>query len=394
MPIVKRILTASSGAVAYAVFQALLIRIMARDGGVNDVGLFLLAQAIATPVALLAGLRLKDQLATSSHDGEFRGYLPRLGLATGTCFLIVAAGWTVFGNVDQRSVGVSVLLANLAQSFVWASQGTFIRNGQLAAVNGLDFALGFGAVGSAAFGYSLGNGLVHTAYALATTWSAIALGAVLVTSTGAIRTPSTTFANDLTMGFGAMGAVGQITAARLGTAAFLGSESLARIGTSSFLVRASVPLVGGALRVLSPALAAAHREGPAAVIAIEGRVLRSLRRSVGVAVVAFGLLGYFIGAELISLLFDEAVTPSAITVMAIAASAPFLYGSMILAQLLVARRDSVAVSRMTMSALVVTAVLIWPLSELWGETGAAVALGVGYFTRLVAALRELRSAEI
>ena len=203
--------------------------------------------------------------------------------------------------------------------------------------------------------------------------------------------PPTTVKNDLAMGVGAMGAVGQITSARLGTVAVLGQESLARIGSGSFLVRTAIPLVSGGLRVLSPRLAHAHQTGASAVLAFEELVVRRVLGAAGFLAIGAGAIGYFIGPAVIGLIFDPEVAPTPGTTAILLGAAPILYSSMILAQLFVARRDSRSVTAMSFSALAVTGVLILPLSQAFGDVGAAAALALGYLVRVSVATVRIRS---
>ena len=155
----KGLLSASFGTFAYAVLQAVVLRVIAQSGGAEDVGLFLLAQAIATPVTLLSGLRLRDQLSTEAIPGGVGPYLFRLVSIGGPLGIVGALGWLVFANTATAIVGIGVLVANLSQSFIWAVQGAHTRRGAIREVNLLDVSLGVSALASAIWAYGLS--LIH-----------------------------------------------------------------------------------------------------------------------------------------------------------------------------------------------------------------------------------------
>lgn len=386
---VTRLLSASMGSLSYAVLQAVVIRIIARSGTAEDVGLFLLAQAIATPLSLFAGLRLRDQLATATGDDEFVPYLRRLLSVTAVVGALACIGWLIATDTRTATIGIGILVANLAQTFVWACQGTLIRLKEIWHANVLDFCLGVAALASALAGYYLGDGLRTLSMVLAASWSALAIvavGANLRRDNASSASLQGSLRRDLLMGLGAMGAVGQITTARVGTSMFLGQSSLARIGAGSFLVRAGIPVVNGSIRLLSPALSEAHTAGSHVVRRLERRVIMTVVAGGVLGTATFGFLGYAIGETVIGAIFDSSVAPSASTAAVIVGSAPLLYASMVLAQLLVARRNANAVTAASIAALLVTLLAIRPLSLSWGETGAAAALGLGYLTRVVVAI--------
>lgn len=389
MALVTRLLSASMGSLSYAVLQAVVIRIIARSGTTEDVGLFLLAQAIATPLSLFAGLRLRDQLATASGDDELVPYMQRLLSVTAVVGAFACIGWLIAADTRTATIGIGILVANLAQTFVWACQGTLIRLKEIRRANGLDMSLGMAALASALVGYYLGDGLRTLSLVLAASWSGLAIVTAVASmrrSHGSAKRLQASLLSDLLMGLGAMGAVGQITTARVGTSAFLGQSSLARIGAGSFLVRAGIPVVNGGIRLLSPALSEAHTAGDGAVRRLERRVITMVFAGGAIGTATFGLLGYAIGETVIGAIFDTSIAPSASTAAVIVGSAPLLYASMVLAQLLVARRNARAVTAVSVAALVVTLLAIRPLSLSWGETGAAAALGLGYLTRVIVAV--------
>lgn len=384
------------GPVAYAILQLIALRVISRSGDVEDLGLFLLAQAVATPVAFLSGLRLRDQLATRSDSGRLNDRSRRLLATSGVAFFLVAPFWAVLAASSEAAVGILVLCSNLAQTFVWASQGTLLREKRVLATNVLDVLMGATSALAAFVGYEFLGGLPGVSAVLAASWGVLAVGAVRRTSqrekTGHGSQPS--IKHDLLLGLGAMGGVGQISSARIGTAAILGSDALARIGTASFLVRASLPIFNGAIRILFPALATAHSTSPEQVANLENRIRRFLGLGLPLGVASATSIGFFAGPEIAGFLFADSVAPTRATAAVVLGSAPALYASMVYSHMLVARQQARSTTVMALSSMATTLVVIWPLAAAFGTPGAAAALGLGYLARLLVAEVELRRATV
>lgn len=372
----------------------MVLRVISRSGTADDVGLYFFAQAIATPVAFLAGIRLRDQLATRSNAGRLSDYLPRLALTTGIAISATAPWWFLFSTNKVALAGVGVLWANLAQAYVWAAQGTLLRQGKLMSANTIDVAMGITAVLSAVAGYSLLGGLHGVGVLLGASWSLLAIVTIVfaMARDEAMSKPLPALRDDILMGLGAMGGVGQITSARVGAAALLGNTALAQIGSASFLVRASLPVVNGSVRILFPKLAAAHSLSATHVLKLEARIRRALWIFVPAGSLTGATVGFFIGPQIVGILFSTSVAPSSETAAIVLGAAPSLYASMVYAQLLVARRLGRSTTAMSLWSIAATIIAVVPLSLGFGTPGAALALGLGYLVRTIAAERELRKA--
>jgi O-antigen/teichoic acid export membrane protein len=97
-----------TGHAGYAVAQGALLVVLARLGTTEAVGVFALGLAIATPIAELAQLGLRDVLATDAADEH--GFGEYLGLATTTAALSVATAWAVAVGLGYGASTVVVVV--------------------------------------------------------------------------------------------------------------------------------------------------------------------------------------------------------------------------------------------------------------------------------------------
>jgi len=391
--LLRNVASATSGSLVYTLLQAVSLIVITHLGGAEDTGLFLLAQGIATPAALLTGLRLRDQIATSPGNGLSMPYTRRQTRLTVPTFVVGSALWLIFAGTESGAIGAMVLLANLSQGHVWTVQGGLLRQERFLSASALDAILGLLSVLSIGVGYWL-EGLALAAFLLASTWTAFSVICVRQLATGDWRTElANPLVADLRMGFSSMGSVGQISAGRIGTAAFLGQSALARLGTGSFLIRTSQPLVRGLLKVNAPRLANARRDGVLETHSVEQRLIQFGLLGALLTTPLFALLGYWFGAPSIQIAFADDVVASAATYSVLLGAAPILYLSMLLSQLLVARQESGAVMWVSAVAVICTAATIYPLATLWDEPGAAASIGLGYLVRCITAIVMLRRSE-
>jgi|GEM_PF-2482342 len=385
-PLLVKLLSASWGAFSYSALQLLAFTVITRKGGAADAGLFLLAQAIATPIALFLTFRLRDQIATAAERGLVPRYIRRQLTLMAPTAALGACAWFLFADQTTAITGLALLLANLAQSVLRTVQGGLIRTERFTVTSAIDTAFGALALGSTIVGYAVG-GLMLVAILTAATWSVATVFVTLVWSNGSWKkAPPTRLVADAMMGLSNMGAVGQISFGRLGTSAALGQEALARVGTATYAMRATEPAFQGVLKVNAPRLASARKAGSERLKAVERQNMSFCGVGVAIGVPVFALLGYLIGPTVIRLIFGADVVPSKATVSVVWAASPILYASMLLSQLLVSRSDGVGASKVSFAAMFVTAVLVWPLASLWGEPGAAASILAGYATRCVTAV--------
>ena len=113
--------------------------------------------------------------------------------------------------------------------------------------------------------------------------------------------------------------------------------------------------------------------------------IRDSRKRLLRAVVAGALLGAALGwfaiRPLIVLIYGEPVAPASATAAILMSGAAFLYTSMLMGQATIAKGERSSILRANLGAVGLSAVLVAPLSVLWGETGAAAALAAGYAAR-------------
>lgn len=379
--------TATVGPLVYGLLQAVTLATISQFGRADDLGLFLLAQAVATPAGLLLGLRLRDQLSTASETARAGPYVGRqLRLAAGS-MLVGAFGWSIASGIGEDQplfvVGVTVLGANFAQAICWTVQGQMLADARFPLVSLIDVVLGLTSLLSVFVGYQIFGSLEASTVLLLCSWSLVATAIVVRFAKGSLLSPSpTTLLSDLALGASSMAAVGQISVGRLGTSALLGNAALARVGTGSFMVRSALPVVRGILRVNAEALGRAARSDTDEYAQVERRIVQRSVWFVLLTSAPAAALGYAVGPGLIGLAFDDSSVASAATFSWLVGSSPALFGSMAMSQVLVARSDSRGALLLSLGALLCTGISVWPLSSNFGEAGAAASIAFGYAARL------------
>lgn len=381
----RRLATAVSGNIVYAVAQAATLAVVTRSAdGAVDAADFLLAQAVATPVAVFISGRVRDQLATEGTPAPLRPRLRRMGVMSALAIIASVLGWTLLADGQSATVGIAIVIANLAQVMVTIYQGRAISADRFGTSSAANIALGALSLASFLIGYYL-DGLATGAVLLAGSWTLLGVG--LLTSclreekhmdfpeTG---TP-TALRDDLLVGLAGTAMVAQPSAARIGVSVADGAAGLATFGTTSTLARLGSLLVNGAKAAISPELGAAVKAGRL------DRYLLNLRRRLRVVMLAMMttgfLVGWFVGPEAIETIFSAAVRPDALTAALVFGLTPSLYMSMLLAQVAIAGNLSTRLTAAAVSGLVVTAMTILPLASALGPAGAALALGMGNLTR-------------
>lgn len=376
---------AMSGSFAYALFQTVALAVITQTGGAGDAANWFLAQAIATPIASFASLRLRDQLAVEPVSSSFVHRMVRSWTISAVVGVLATVLWVSFGSGQLRVVGIAILWSNFAQQSIQAFQGRRARSGQLLAPSQLSTLLGAAALVSVVIGYRIG-GLASGTVLLAISWWGIALFPIvreIIAEAKAGTPPSTDVSviDDVAVGLSAAARNSQISVARIGAGAFAGEAALAALGTASFFVRLGVLAVGGIRAAISPRLAQARAAGTLA------HRVATLRTQSRLAMIVGSLLGfaaaYAGGSQIIELIFGAETAPTRATTGIVFGSAVLLYGSMILGQVVIAYDRRWALARATFAALTATATTIGPLAIVYGEEGAALSLGFGYLVRYI-----------
>lgn len=379
--LVRGVLAASSGTVAYLALQFGALLIITNTGGAPDASAWFLAQAVATPVSAFASMRLQDQLSVSPEILDLVDRLRRLLVVSIVVGSITTLGWLLFTDGQTQTVGIGFLIANFFQQFIFAIQGVRARRGSLLGPSQLNTLLGVLSLLSILIGYQVG-GLASGAILMACSWGAVALAAVVFevrALEGTRHKTSVRLRDDLAMGVTGVTETGQISVARLIVRIVAGQASLAVFGTVSFLVRLGVIVVNAAKATIAPTLTQARVEGR-----LDEEVRRILRAVEGGAFLAAPVMagfGYVAGPMVIGTLFGPEVVPEASTAAAVLGGAAFLYLSMILAHLAVAKGRHNDLAKATIWSLIATLVTALPSVLFWGTTGGAVALNIGYFAR-------------
>jgi len=381
-----KVASASWGSIVYSVCQAVALAIISRQGGADDAGLFLLAQSIATPLALFYTFRLRDQIGTSNEGDLVRSYLRRQFWFIFPTLVVAAPLWLVLGTGRTAVIGWLILVGNLAQSALRTVQGGLLRTERFTLTSSFDATMGALSVAGTFVGYVIA-GMQLAMFLVSASWVLVVSYVVIRWSSGSWREDlPTTVRADVVMGLSAMGAIAQISLGRLGTSYELGREALARVGAGSFAVRATQPMFRGVLKVNTTRLARARLQGHSVLDAVERRSVQVICLGTVVALPIFFVVGFFLGPWMIEIAFGEEVVPSDLTTAIIWAAAPLLYASMALSQMLVARQAASAATRVSFTAMVVTGLTVLPLASRFGEPGAASAILLGYLTRCVVAI--------
>ncbi len=387
----RSVMHTAGGPAIYSVAQFVLMQLLTKVGGPSDLADFLLAQAVATPVALFAGMRTREQASTSSR-GAARSALVHSLITAGVAGLVVGVGWMVFASGQQQSIGLAVLFANLAQQVLGYAQGVLERNRQFLTAGGFDLVMGASSLGCLALGVWLlgANWGVPTGIWLgAALWVGLACGGLLMVSTSPSDSPRTadsdgsTWSHDLKLGATAATQVGQLSIARMGTSYSVSHIGLARIGTASVMVRMGVIVVGAISKAIAPDLADASEAGELAPF-IRSYFHKVLLFSAVVAILG-AVAGMTFAVPLLGLLFSPESVAGRLTVAIVLAGAGPLYGSMLLMFALLSAGQSSAMMRSAMAGVIVTAITILPFGWGLGLVGAAVSATMGSIARLVVA---------
>lgn len=385
---------AVSGNVVYALCQATALAVITRSpDGARDAADFLLAQAVATPVAVFVSGRARDQFATEAEISPFGARLMRLMWLFALALVGGTAGWLVFAEGQIRWVGIWVLAANLAQLLAGAYQGRAIRREQITLSSVVNGVLGMLSVVAMVIGYEF-DGLILGCFLVAATWLGFGL-VLLVIEVAADRRAGrvhggsgSELRDDLLIGLAGMAMMGQPSVARIGTSVAGEALAVAQFGTVTQLARLGSLTVSGIKAVLSPELAKAQERGRL------DPFLRVLIRKVRLGMLVLGFLGlvggWLLGPAVIEAIFSESVRPTAATAAVVFGMTPLLYGAMLLNQVGIATNRSFDLLRVSLVGVVVTALLILPLAQSWGATGSGVALGVGYLARYLLLERALQ----
>ena len=374
----------ASGNVVYALLQAISLVLIARNGGPTDAALFFLAQAIATPLSLLAGLRLKDRLAVIHGPQPFRKSMIRMAWVSAVLLLPASAAWLALSDFDSAVTAIAILIANLCQGPIWAIQGRRAASADFFVPSQLNSLLGVTSTVAILFGYTLGGGLKLGALAMAGLWAAVAL----VATARELRVdeypnePIGSLSDDLSAGAASMAQVGQLSIVRLGIAQAAGATALAVIGTSSTVVQIGAIVVLGVQASLSNLLSQAAAEGETFERVAELRTVVDRVSTFGVILAL--PISFVFGPPAISFVFGEDLRPLPMTMALIGGSAVLLYGSMLLALLAIALNRPQRLFVANLIAMAVTAVVVLPLSAEYGEFGGAIALSSGLLARYLA----------
>ena len=357
-----------------------------RQGGVADTADFLLAQAVATPLAFLSGLQLPEQFATEASPSRYRYRLQRMLITSGVVGALGIAGWSLTGH-GSRWVGIWILLSNLAQIHVTAFQGRRARTEHFFLPSQLDTVLGLSSLAAVSVGYATDRGLAFGCALLAALWWVVGAGASARAvfldrkQKAKLVRPEVGFGQDLMLGGSAMANIGQPSVGRVGTDLVVGPSALAQIGTLSFFVHAGAILTVGARVAISPVLANAKVDGTIGAVSLNLR--RRLRQLLGLAMPVMIAFGYFVAPGLVGFVFTKGVAPDARTGAVILAGAGLLYVSMIGGQVAIALGERSRLAQANVASLVVTLLTIYPLGATLGTVGAALSLLLGYAARFL-----------
>lgn len=374
-------LAASSGPMLYALFNAVAFAIITRAGGVQDTADFLLAQAVATPAAFLCGLRLQEQFSTEPTPTRYLVRVKRLLLVSAAALVVLSIGWMALGSAHGRLVGISVLVANLAQIHVIAFQGRQARSAKFFAASQIDTVLGATSLAAIAGAYLLERPLWWGTTAMAICWSLIAAAAA-TTAVGDDRRskterpdPENTLGDDLGLGASNMLGIAQPNLGRIATDVVVGPTALARIATIGFFVHAGSILIAGARIALAPHLADAAVRGSSD--ALVTKIRRGVELALAVFLPSMALVGYFLAPPIIEAVFTSDVAPNPATGAVLLVGAGLLYASMIETSVLVSLERRRTIMLANAAAVLSTMAAIIPLGRSFGATGAALALGLG-----------------
>jgi O-antigen/teichoic acid export membrane protein len=375
-------LTAASG-LAYTAFQAVALVLISRSEGAASTGEYLLSQTVATPIAVLFGLRLRDTLATEPRPEPFGLHLRALGWSYVICLVVaVPASMIVLGFGDHLVLFLAVLITNLAQHASFAAHGRWFRLKQFHRAAASTVRLGLAnlvgiSIGLATTGLTLGVVLAAAASGLLAAYDLwlVPREPVLGSSSAPRRLPRHWRVSSAE----AMGLL-QITTIRSLVAVLLGTAALGVFGVLSTLMRAALPGVQAVARVVAPNLADAAADGDGSSLA------RYRQRVAALAVFALpvvGLAGYFLFPAPVGALLGAEYGADAVLIALIAVNAVPLFLSILQANALLALGAYGSVQAASALSTVIVVAGGLGLIVAIGMRGAALALILGNATKFL-----------
>lgn len=373
-----------SGAGVFILNLAIFL-IIAKCLGAEGAGAFLFAQAIATPLALLASLRSQELIGTATHLPNIAKLYKIVLVISFTVLIVTTLFWLIFAELPIAVVGISVMLANLSQSISNIAQGKLIRLElfKWAAIFNLSRALFSGVVIGIALGIYKNPTIAYCGYALC--YLLVTLFEFYYVSKIAFNNISTSeniddisLADLLRYAASDSAAILQISFTRIVVSLKYGEAALAMFGTASMIVRLMLPISIALLRTFMPSNAEqAHDRN----YSYFEKLISSIFKIVLAFTIFLSIIGYYLLPNLVSLVFSNSSSPSALMCAIIMCGAAPLIGSRFLTQILVTFRRKKYVEYSSWIPLATTVVCILPMTVSWQIEGIALSLTTGYCIR-------------
>ncbi len=363
---------------AMTVGQGVVLVLIARGLGAEQVGLYTLALAVVSPVFLFAQMRAQDVLATVADPSQQWPAQARLLLATSLGAVVVSLGVSLLWPRDGLwQVVLALAAAKVAESFLFALQGIWLAESRFSRVAWTTASRSVTSVLAMAVGVAVGS-----------LWVGVALTAVLWVAQVAVRdlptvslgSPVPVRRRDLTQlwwQLAPLGVVGMLvslnqTVVRVALDASVGLAALGVFASTAYVVRSGsvvAQAIGGAA---APRLrAGVGRAGVRRRVAV-GSAVRGL--AVGVLLWAAGVAG---GPTLLGWLFGPEIEPSRAVLAAVLAAGPPLFASTALATSTVSTGEHRSYAWAVGASLLVTAVAAVVLVPALGLVGGGLAWAVG-----------------
>ncbi len=358
--------------------QGVVLVLVARGLGAEQVGLYTLALAVVSPVFLFAQMRTQDVLATAADPTARWPAQARLLLGTTLGAVVVSvAVAVVWPRVGLWQVVLPLAVAKVAETYLFALQGIWQAESRFSRVAWTTVSRSVSSV------VAMGTGV-----AVGSLWVGVALTAAVWLVQVAVRDlPTAPLRGEVPVGrvevarlwweMAPLGVVGMLVSlnqsvVRVALDASVGLAALGVFATTAYLVRSGSVLaqaIGGAA---APRLRAAHglpgaRRGVAARNAVRGLAVGVVLWVVGVAV----------GPLVLPLLFGPEMDPGRAVLAAVLAAGPPLFASTAIATSAVSTGNHGSYATAVLVSLIVTAAAAVALVPPFGLVGGGLAWAAG-----------------
>lgn len=375
-----------AGRVTLVASQFISLALITRLGGLREVGVYVTALAVSTPVIVLANLQLGIDITNRrSGDGSFIDYL-LLRMAALTIGLGLLLGVSACVTLPEEAwlVLVAVCLTKAAESLCDLCGAARLRHEDAAAfatslaLRGVTQAVLLGVV------YGATRSLPAASFSVCTAWTAIFLVHDLPTSLGAnapvrgelgglgkiVQIAGRTWP----LGFGALVAAMELNIPRYVAASVLGSDEAGRFALAASLTLVAQLVMATAAVVAVPRISRLFANGDSAGMRRLHRRLLGLTLGVGLAQT---LLLALAGLPIANLVFGNDGLPSVGTLVAVSIASSLMNLAAVQSTRMRACRAYRLDTWAHAVSLVLSGATVWSITFHLGPTGLVAGLLVG-----------------